>query len=185
MALDSINEVRQNGISGIQAVTGERAVQFSSILKFADESNNNGIGDNEPSDAKIITENFKNEIMSKLNTSKSKKTPKAIKYYLGKLIEAAQQLNGVQKNNLKPNGTPEQNKQYNLTLQEIVCQMRDYTEFVGCGLSVVQDSKTGLYKLCLDNKLYDIPERKVEIGKEEVEDGIIEGNILLAPVIVD
>ncbi len=101
------------------------------------------------------------------------------------MIEVAQQLNGVQKNNLKPNGTPEQNKQYNLTIQERIAQMKSNVEYIGAGLSVVQDSKTGLYKLCIDNKLYDIPERKVEIGKEYVEDGIIEGNVFLVPVIVD
>ena len=117
--------------------------------------------------------------MSKLDISQSKK-PKKVKYYLNKLVEVAQELNGVQKNNLKPNGTPEQNKEYNLRIQERIAQMRDYANFIGAGLSVVQDSKTGLYKLCIDNKLYDIPERKVEIGTENTEDGVE-----LVPVIVD
>lgn len=183
MALDSINQVHQNGINGIQMATGERTTPYSAILQFADNANNNGIK-SEPSDAKIKTKVFKFEIMSKLDTSKSTRDPKAIRHYLDLLIETAQTLNGAHKNNLKPQGTAEQNKQYNLELQEIVCQMRDYAEFVGCGLSVVQDSK-GLYKLCIDNKLYDIPERKVEIGKKHVEDGIIRGNVVLVPVIVD
>ena len=148
--------------------------------KIADKANSNGIGDKEPSEAKIKTEAFKDEIISKLDTSKSENTPKTIRRRLGKLIENAQKLNGAQKNNLKPNGTPKQNELYIKNVQQMVKQMKHDADFVGCGLSVVQDSKTGLYKLCIDNKLYDIPERKVEMGTDNTEDGLE-----LVPVIVD
>lgn len=49
--------------------------------------------------------------------------------------------------------------------------IEDKVKLIRCGLSVVQDSKTGLYKLCIDNKLYDIPERKVEIGVSDTDIG--------------
>lgn len=134
----------------------------------------------EPSDAKIITENLKNEVMSKLDTSKSDLSVKTIEYYLNKLLSTVQTLNGAQKNKLTPQGTPEQNKIYNQRLQEIRCQMLDYAKFVGSGLDVVQDPKTGLYKLSINNELLDVPERKVEIVPEETFDGIE-----LLPKIVD
>lgn len=119
------------------------------------------------------------KIMSKLDIPQSKK-PKNIKYYLGKLVETVQELNGVQKNKLKPNGTPEQNEMYNRRIQENIDQMRDFVKFIGCGLSVVQDSKTGLYKLNINNKLFDIPKRKVEIVNVNTDDGVE-----LLPEIVD
>lgn len=72
---------------------------------------------------------------------------------------------------LKPNGTPEENNIYNGRLQERIGRMNQYAVLVGSGLSVVQDSKTGLYKLCINDKLYDIPERKVKIVSEDTVDG--------------
>ena len=134
----------------------------------------------EVSDAKILTENFKNEIFSKLDITKSNKKPTNIKYYLGKLIEAAQTINGVQKNNLRPNGNAEQNKMFDKRIQEKISQMKGFSEYIGSDLNIVQDEKTGLYKLSIDGKLYDIPERKVEIINVDTEDGIE-----LMPEIVD
>ncbi len=164
MALDGINGIHQKNIEKIEVKNEQSSTQLNHILEFAERSYSS---DKEPSDAKVKTEMFKEEILSKLNTSQSKKT----KYYLDKLVEAVQELNGVQKNNLKPNGTQEQNKMYNLRIQERIAQMKDFSEMVGCGLSVVQDSKTGLYRLCINNKLFDVPERKVEIVTVETDDG--------------
>jgi len=165
MALDGINGIHQKNIEKIDVNNEQNSTKLNHLLEFAERNYNSY--QNEPSDAKIKTEVFKNEIMSKLSTSQSKKT----KYYLDKLVEAVQELNGVQKNNLKPNGTQEQNKMYNLRIQERVAQMKDFAEMVGCGLNIVQDSKTGLYKLCINNKLFDVPERKVEIVTVETDDG--------------
>jgi len=179
MALDSINEVRQNGISGIQMATGERTEQFNPILQFADKNNYNGIGNNEPSEAKIKTEILKNSIMKRVDTSKSRLPRKDIERYLGLLIEIAQQLNGVQKNKLKPNGTPEQNEIYNARIQEMIGHMYGHAQEVP-GLSIVQNSKTGLYKLRINDMSFNIPERKVEIVNVNTDDGVE-----LLPEIVD
>ena len=134
----------------------------------------------EPSDAKIMTENFKNEIWSKLDLSKAKKPVKTVKYYLNKLVEEVQTLNGAQKAKLTPQGTPKQKEIYNQRMQERVSKMADYANFVGSGLELVQDSKTGLYKLKINNEVLDVPERKVEIKPTNTEDGIE-----LLPEIVD
>lgn len=123
---------------------------------------------------------FKNEVMQKLDTSKSNNPPKTIKYYLNKLIENLQILNSVQKNNLKAQGNAKQNNLFNVRIQQTISAMKDYIEFIGSGLSVVEVSKSGLYKLCINNQLLDIPERKVEIMSEKTEDGIE-----LMPQIVD
>lgn len=177
MALDGVNGIYQKNVEKIEVKNRASSSQLDSILKFAEHDYNKN--EKELSDAKIQTEVFKNEIMSKLDITQSKK-PKNVKYYLGKLIDAAQELNGVQKNNLKPNGTQEQNKMYNSRIQERVAQMKGFAQMVGCGLSIVQDSKTGLYKLNINNKLFDIPERKVEIVNVDTEDGVE-----LLPEIVD
>ena len=129
-------------------------------------------------DKKAITEKFKNEIMSKLDTSKSKNDIDTIYKYLGRLIEIAQTLNGAK--NLKPEGTPEQNSGYYLRIKERIDQMNDYAILVGSGLSVVQDSQTGLYKLRINNELFDIPARNVKIVTDNTEDGFE-----LVPKIVD
>lgn len=134
----------------------------------------------EPSDAKVMTENFKNEVMDKLDLSKAKKPVKTVKYYLNKLVEEVQTLNGAQKAKLTPQGTPKQKEIYNQRMQERVSNMADYANFVGSGLELVQDSKTGLYKLKINNEVLDVPERKVEIKPTDTEDGIE-----LLPEIVD
>lgn len=134
----------------------------------------------EPSDAKVMTENFKNEVMDKLDLSKAKKPVKTVKYYLNKLVEEVQTLNGAQKAKLTPQGTPKQKEIYNQRMQERVSNMADYANFVGSGLELVQDSKTGLYKLKINNEVLDVPERKVEIKPTNTEDGIE-----LLPEIVD
>lgn len=134
----------------------------------------------EPSDAKVMTENFKDEIWSKLDLSKAKKPVKTVKYYLNKLVEEVQTLNGAQKAKLTPQGTPKQKEIYNQRMQERVSNMADYANFVGSGLELVQDSKTGLYKLKINNEVLDVPERKVAIVNEDTEDGVE-----LVPQIVD
>ena len=126
----------------------------------------------EPSDAKIMTENFKNEVIDKLDLSKAKKPVKTVKYYLNKLVEEVQTLNGAQKAKLTPQGTPKQEEIYNQRMQERVSNMADYANFVGSGLELVQDSKTGLYKLKINNEVLDVPERKVAIVNEDTEDGV-------------
>ncbi len=169
MALDGINGVPQNPIKQTGVKNEQNSTQSKIIIKFADHSSNNN--NVEPSDGKIQTEMFKDEIMSMLDTSKSKMTPQNIKFYLGKLLETIQTLNGAKKNNLKPQGNTEQNKLYEVRLQEAVHQMENYAKFVGSGLSVVQDSKAGLYKLSINDKLLDVPERNVKIATIETEDG--------------
>lgn len=134
----------------------------------------------EPSDAKVMTENFKDEVMDKLDLSKAKKPVKTVKYYLNKLVEEVQTLNGAQKAKLTPQGTPKQKEIYNQRMQERVSNMADYANFVGSGLELVQDSKTGLYKLKINNEVLDVPERKVAIVNEDTEDGVE-----LVPQIVD
>ncbi len=134
----------------------------------------------EPSDAKVMTENFKNEVMDKLDLSKAKKPVKTVKYYLNKLVEEVQTLNGAQKAKLTPQGTPKQKEIYNQRMQERVSNMADYANFVGSGLELVQDSKTGLYKLKINKEVLDVPERKVAIVNEDTEDGVE-----LVPQIVD
>lgn len=135
----------------------------------------------EPSDAKIMTENFKNEVIDKLDLSKAKKPVKTVKYYLNKLVEEVQTLNGAQKSRLTPNGTPEQNAKYNERLQERAASLSNYAGYVGCGLEIIQDSKTGLYKLKIKNEVFDVPERKVAIVNQDTDANGQE----LVPQIVD
>lgn len=135
----------------------------------------------EPSDAKVMTENFKNEVMDKLDLSKAKKPVKTVKYYLNKLVEEVQTLNGAQKSRLTPNGTPEQNAKYNERLQERAASLSNYAGYVGCGLEIIQDSKTGLYKLKIKNEVFDVPERKVAIVNQDTDANGQE----LVPQIVD
>lgn len=179
MALDSINEVRQNGINCMQTPAGKRIVQNDSILNFIDKSIQD-ITNHEPSDAKIKTEILKNSIMKRVDTSKSRLPRKDIETYLGFLIELAQQLNGVQKNKLRPNGTPEQNELFYTRIQEMIGQMYQHAQEVP-GLSIVQNSRTGLYKLRINDVSFNIPERKVEIKPTMITDYRAE----LEPVIVD
>ena len=127
-----------------------------------------------------MTENFKDEIWSKLDLSKARKSAKTSKYYLNKIVEEIQTLNGAQKNKLAPNGTSEQNAKYNKDLQDRVANLPEYARYVGCGLELIQDSKTGLYKLKIKNEVFDVPERKVAIVNKDTEAGQI-----LEPQIVD
>ena len=161
MAISGINNVQQAGTEVVQKTAGQGTTQFNPILQFAERSS--GLNDKEPSEAELKTKMFVDNIMNKLDTSKSKVSTEDIKDLLEDLVKVAQQLNGVQNNNLKPQGTPKQNNKYESGLRQYKNQMNSYTELIGSGLSIVQDSKTGLYKLCIDNKLYDIPERKVEL----------------------
>lgn len=171
-----------NSLFGGQKLAAASQVNQQSNLSRIEGAvtKNDKLQEGEPSDAKIITENFKNEVMSKLDTSTSKRSVKSIEYYLNKLLSTVQTLNGVQKNKLTPQGTSEQNEIYNKRMKEIQVQMLDYAEFVGSGLSVVQDSKTGLYKLKINNELLYVPDRKVEIVPEETLD-----RTELLPKIVD
>ena len=89
-------------------------------------------------------------------------------------------MNGAQKAKLTPQGTPKQKEIYNQRMRERVSNMADYANFVGSGLELVQDSKTGLYKLKINNEVLDVPERKVAIVNEDTEDGVE-----LVPQIVD
>ncbi len=162
--------------------------QAYAIDNVYEDQNNNKINvstakksyrqNDEPTKAQIQTENFKNEIMQNLKFKKEKQA--RVSFYLDQLIKVAQELNGVIKNNFTPNGTTKQNEIYNRRIKEKIGQMRDYTQFIGSGLSLEQDNATKLYKLRIGDKLFNIPERKVLIGTEETENGIE-----LSPVIVD
>ncbi len=179
MTLDGINEIRQNSFNNIKMSAGKRTEHFKPLLQFANKGNDYGTGD-EPSEAELKTRKFINDIMSELDTSNSKQSPKNIKLLLDKLVATAQRLNGVIKMKLQPQGTPKQNENFKNYMQMEPYLMEDYAKSIGCNLSVVQDSKTGLYKLCIDNKLYDIPERKVELGISDTVNGEY-----YIPVIVD
>ena len=110
---------------------------------------------------------FKNRILRKLNTGATEKQRKNNEYYLNKLIEVIQTLNGVQENNLKPQGNAKQNEFYNQRVKEMKLNINDYVEFIGSDLSVIQNSKTGLYNLVINDMLYEVPKRKVEIIEGE------------------
>ena len=169
MTISSISNIQQAGTEVVQKTAGQGTAQFSPILQFAER--NSGINDKEPTEAELKTRMFVDDIMNNLDTSKSKCPPAEIQELLKDLVKVAQQLNGVQKNNLKPQGTPKQNNKYESRLRQDKNRMNTYTELIGSGLSVVQDSKTGLYKLCIGNKLYDIPERKVELKTVDTDFG--------------
>lgn len=176
MAIYGIKEAFVNRTGASYNTTGLKK-QMNSILESPD-SNYVGNTDDNVSEGKFLTEIFKSKIMRKLETSKSES--QRVRYYLNKLIETLQILNGVQKNNLKPQGNAQQIEMYNCRIAERIASVKDYTEFIGSGLSVVQDSKTGLYKLRINDKLFDIPNRKVEI----VEDLTVD-MVELMPKIVD
>lgn len=177
MTINKISEINQGNIEFKKAMTQEDTT-LQPILQFA-VSKDNGI-ENSVSDAKIITENFKSEILNKLETAGLKIPTDSAEYYLNKLIESIQVLNGVQKNNLIPQGNTVQNETYNKRINETISLMNDYVKIIDSGLGIIKDSKTGLYKLSINEKLYDVPERKVEMIKEQTEDGIE-----LMPKIVD
>lgn len=184
MALDGVNGINKSSIEKVELTKEQGSSQRNHILEF-EERNYNSYG-NEPSDAKIETEMFKEKILSMLDTSKSKRSRENVEYKLNELIKVMQELNGVQKNNLKPNGTKQQNEVYEGRIQERQWLMKEYVADFEGGLSLVQDSKTGLYKLCIGNKQYDIPEREVKIVTVNVE-AIHPGDLSeeLIPEIVD
>lgn len=173
MAINGICKVQQADVEAVQRTAGQSTTQFNPILQFAHHSS--GINDNEPSEAKLKTEMFIDEIMSKLSIDNSKKNAQSnVNLMLHDLIETAQKLNGVQKNNLKPNGTSKQNEKFDSCVRQLMYLMNSYAESISrqaSSLSIVQDSKTGQYKLCVNNKLYDIPERKVELGISDTDFG--------------
>ena len=173
---------RQERISAFLGVkrTASSTVSTSQKATIAPQTTTITKQTGEPSDAKIMTENFKNEVMGKLKHSKARKSVGDVKYYLNKLVDEVQTFNGAKKNKLTPNGTPEQNAIYNRRLEEKANLITDYAKFVGCGLELVQDSKTGLYKIKINKEVLDVPERKVAIVNEDTEDGVE-----LVPQIVD
>ena len=132
------------------------------------------------SQAKWDTEMFTNKIIRKLSSTTTESQRKKNEYYLRKLINNAQILNGVYENNLKPQGNNKQNEKFYTRIKELQNSMIDYAEFIDSGLSIIQDSKTGLYKLTINDKIYEIPKRKVEIQHEDIE-----GGYELMPTIVD
>ena len=173
-----INSTNQTNLENVKTFTNQRETNFEPLFQYGNFDQDNNKKD--ISDAKIVTENFKDQIMGHLDTSKSTKSIDTVKYYLNKLVEIVQILNGIQKNNLKPQGNSEQNRIYNGRIQEMNHLMKDYVEFIGSGLSIVQDSKSGLYKLSVNNKQFDVPERNIEIITEQTIDGTE-----LMPAIVD
>ena len=121
------------------------------------------------SDPKILTENFKEEIMSKLNPS----NPTRAKYYLGKLVGNLQLLNGAQKSKIEPKGTKEQQKVSEQRKNQMEASVNDFVAFIqkaGCSdLSIIKDAETGLYKLKIKDEVIDIPEREVALILEQTE----------------
>lgn len=188
---DDKTRVQQGGSQGNRQVGGLTRQEKISILLGVRRASTGTVSTpqtttttqqtGEPSDAKVMTENFKDEIWSKLDLSKARKSAKTSKYYFNKLVEEVQTLNGAQKSRLTPNGTPEQNAMYNERLQERAASLSNYAGYVGCGLEIIQDSKTGLYKLKIKNEVFDVPERKVAIVNQDTDTNGQE----LVPQIVD
>jgi len=179
MAIVGINGINLENLTGTQKTTGQSTTQLNHIFEFADNINV-GLGDKEPSEAEVKTEILKNSIMKRVDVSKSRLSSCDIKKYLSMLVENAQKLNGIQKNKLKPNGTPEQNIHYDEMIKNMIAEMYLFAEEVP-GLSIVQNSKTGLYKLRINDMSFNIPDRSVSIQPSiKTDDGL-----LLDIVIVD
>lgn len=178
MAMTGISEIFFKNVETPQKLNSQNNLSNEPILKF--KENGNTELQKDISSAKLETEMFISKIMRRLDTSKMEDSPKNVRYYLGNLVRVAQILNGVQENNLKPNGNSEQNRVYDFRIKDLKNHLNDYVEFVGSGVSVMQDSRTGLYKLTINDKIYDIPKRKVEIQEVNTED-----MIELLPDIVD
>ena len=176
MVISGINATNLESLTGTQKTSGQNTTQLiNHILEFADIGTA-GLGENEPSDAKIKTETFIDSIMRKLDTSKSELSLQNIKYNLRLLVENIQILNGIHKNNLKPNGNAKQNEHYYQRIHEMSDEIKNYLEDIGCGLNVVKNSTTGLYKLCINGQYFNIPDRKVEINtfiQPNAEDDLI------------
>ena len=112
-----INGTNQTNLENVKTFTNQRETNFEPMFQYGNFDQDNNKKD--ISDAKIITENFKDQIMGHLDTSKSTKSIDTVKYYLNKLVEIVQILNGIQKNNLKPQGNSEQNRTYFINAQKI------------------------------------------------------------------
>ena len=167
-----------NSVNKPKETSVEQNVFEELIFNFTENNNTDPVI--KISQSKWETEMFTNRILRKLCSSVSDDSCKNKEFYLRKLIEVVQILNGVQENNLKPNGNSEQNRVYDFRIKDLKNHLNDYVEFVGSGVSVMQDSRTGLYKLTINDKIYDIPKRKVEIQEVNTED-----MIELLPDIVD
>ena len=176
MTMSGIKEISFMNVN-FEPTQKQSNVSNEPIFKF---NNNDVTSQQDISAGKLETEMFIQKLMRNLDKSKMQKPPKTVEYYLRKLIEVAQILNGVQKNNLKPQGNNKQNEKFYTRIKELQNSMIDYAEFIDSGLSIMQDSKTGLYKLTINDKIYEIPKRKVEIQHEDIE-----GGYELMPTIVD
>ena len=162
---------------GANVSTGENSAVQDSILSF--KNGEEAVKD--VSDEKVVewamnqsdktpkqkTEEFKQNVMNKLNFSNSNRSN--VEHYLNKLITVMQELNGVRKNNLKPNEADLE--KFEAILKQKQMLLNDYVDFIDSNLSVVQDSRTGLLKISIDGELLDVPERKVKLGVE-TEDGM-------------
>lgn len=165
MKVNYSNKIEKD-TTNITQMSGNQISTNKPILKFA-ENDYCDVNTN-ISDKQIETELFKNKIMKKLDTSQSPRSPEEIRGWLNILIKTLQTLNGLQKNNLKPNGTKEQNNLYNTRIQQMKVAMEDQAKFIGSGLGIIQDPETGLYKLCINYSVYRVPVRDVEIVNEDV-----------------
>ena len=165
----AVSGIRENSFTNVncEVIKKQSNISNESIFNFV--GNDNDFLQDDISQGKIKTEMFIEEIMNKLDSSKS--NDETTKYYLGKLINIVQKLNGVQENNLKPQGDSKQNSIYEQRIKELKYLLNDYVNFVGSGLNVMQDAK-GLYKLTINDKSYDVPSRKVELRQVETEDGV-------------
>ena len=178
MSISGISEVFFNSVNKPKETSVEQNVSEELIFNFTENNNTDPVI--KISQSKWETEMFTNRNLRKLCSSVSDDSCKNKEFYLRKLIEVVQILNGIQENNLKPNGNAEQNRFYNIRIKDFVDLLKDYKDFIGSGLRVMQDSKTGLYNFVINDRLYDVPKRKVEIQEEETLD-----RIELMPKIVD
>ena len=99
---------------------------------------------------------------------------KNTEYYLNKLVPLMQVFNGVKKNNLKPNGNLEQNNTFEARINEMKRLMNDYITYIksytNSNINLSEDSRSGQYKLSINNQLLEVPERNVKIVVNNLED---------------
>ena len=123
---------------------------------------------------KEATEDFKKDVMKMLKIADPDKAAEA-KYYLNKLVTAMQELNGANRTKFKLNGNLKQINLLEKRIKEKICLMNDYATFItdssGSNVSISEDTGSGQYKLCINNKLLEVPERNVRIGVEQTWDG--------------
>ena len=122
---------------------------------------------------KEATEDFKKNVMKMLKF-KDSTMAKNTEYYLNKLVPLMQVLNGVKKNNLKPNGNLEQNNTFEARINEMKRLMNDYITYIksytNSNINLSEDSRSGQYKLSINNQLLEVPERNVKIVVNNLED---------------